>query len=51
MNLMMTGGSHSGAGSVDIAAVPEPSPLVLLGVALAGLAGYGWWKRKRRAVA
>ena len=28
-------------------AVPEPSRLTLLGLGALGLAGYGWWRRKR----
>ena len=36
-------GTTSGAG---LAAVPEPSALVVLGMGAIGLLAYSWWKRR-----
>jgi hypothetical protein len=33
----------------DIDPVPEPASIALLGVGIAGIAGYGWRRRQRRA--
>lgn len=33
----------------DLAAVPEPSAVSLLGTGMLVISGFGWWRRKRRA--
>ncbi|MGO8691479.1 MAG: PEP-CTERM sorting domain-containing protein [Thermoguttaceae bacterium] len=38
------------SGDVTAAAVPEPSTLVLLGIAAVGLLGYAWRQRQRSRV-
>ena len=38
-----------GRSGVAIAAVPEPSTVILLGVAVLGLCGHSWRRRKRMA--
>ena len=43
------GGGASQALLVSAAAVPEPSSLALAGMGVAGLAGFGWCRRKRSA--
>jgi hypothetical protein len=37
--------------NVALTPVPEPGSLTLLGLGIAGLAGYGWRRRKQAAVA
>jgi hypothetical protein len=39
-------GPQGGDSRPDIASLPEPSTLTLLGLGLAGMAGYGWRRRK-----
>jgi hypothetical protein len=35
----------------DLESVPEPATLTLLGIGIAGLAGYGWRRKKQQATA
>ena len=42
LTLVMAGTAHAGFD------VPEPTSLTLLGAGVAGLAGAGWWFRRRK---
>ncbi|NQU24330.1 MAG: PEP-CTERM sorting domain-containing protein [Candidatus Nealsonbacteria bacterium] len=45
----ITGFNASGTGSIRGTLVPEPSSFALVGIALAGLLGFGWKKRRASA--
>jgi hypothetical protein len=52
-NVLATAAANSGSGSLTIDGVtssaPEPSTFIIMGIGLAGLAGYAWRQRKRDA--